>query len=1091
MTDIQPWFGPVFRDQPILAIGKVRFVGEPVVAVAAVDARRRPGGARPRGHRVRGAAGRVRRRRRPRRGRAARPRGAAAPAARPSPTSSSTRRAARTSATTSSCARATSRPASREADHVFEDAFTSPAVQHVPIETHACVADARRRRDHGPRGVPDPVHGPLPARRDLPDRRSPGCGSSSRQPRRRLRRQDATRTSSRSPPSCPRVTRRPVRLHLTREEEFVTITKHARPDPDEDRASTQGRHGSSPARARASSTPAPTPTSAPRLIKNGGYGTGGPHRHPATSGSTPTRCTRTSRRRARSAATASSQAAWAYETQMDMIAERLGRDALRVPDAEPARGRPALMTGEPCSGRALQGAPRRRRRSDRLGPARPRRSGRARRSAPRACPASSRARSRRRRRRPAAKLNEDGSLDVLTSSVEMGQGIRDRRWRSSPPRGSASRSTASRSAHAGHRRSRPTTSGRAPRARPTRWARRSMAAADEVAQQLREIAADLLEVGARRPRAAPTARSRSKGSPDKCASTYGELVRGRRAGNHPGQRSVHVRGRARSGDGPGASGRVHWHQAAGAAEVEVDLETGRVEVLRYHAGVYAGRIINPVQAELQTEGNVAFGLGPGAVRGDGLRRRPAPERQPRRLHDREHRGHAQGARRRASSRTPDTNEIHGIGETALPPVMPAIGNAVSRATGVRITDLPITPEKVLRGLRARAEAAGGGRRHRRTIRRATRRRSTRLAGDDVTAPSTARPSTSACGPTTPSWSSCDETRADRRRARAAASGCAARARCSWTAGRSRGCLLLAALAEGREITTVEGIEGPNGDLHPIQQAFVDHTAFQCSYCTPGFILTTKATARRGGPHATRRGLGPTSPATCAAAAATRGSWRRPGPPVTAFPARRPLAPRPRRPPASATAATSARPPSRRAREAGAPVAVPITLALGDYDVNDGLISGVVRVPGVDLTVLTMPSPQRHWRMSRHLEFHACEFSLATYLPLRDQGALAVSAIPAFPHRRFRHGYVFVNATKGIARPSNSTGGASGSGTGRRRPASGRAGSSRTSTAWTSPRSTRRARTTRTCPSTSRRSGCAAVRRTRPSSSCSSRASWKG
>jgi carbon-monoxide dehydrogenase small subunit/isoquinoline 1-oxidoreductase alpha subunit/xanthine dehydrogenase YagT iron-sulfur-binding subunit len=36
------------------------------------------------------------------------------------------------------------------------------------------------------------------------------------------------------------------------------------------------------------------------------------------------------------------------------------------------------------------------------------------------------------------------------------------------------------------------------------------------------------------------------------------------------------------------------------------------------------------------------------------------------------------------------------------------------------------------------------------------------------------------------------------------------------------------------------MEAPDGTLHPIQQAYVDHTAFQCSYCTPGFILTTKA-----------------------------------------------------------------------------------------------------------------------------------------------------------------------------------------------------------------------------------------------------------
>jgi carbon-monoxide dehydrogenase small subunit/isoquinoline 1-oxidoreductase alpha subunit/xanthine dehydrogenase YagT iron-sulfur-binding subunit len=55
-----------------------------------------------------------------------------------------------------------------------------------------------------------------------------------------------------------------------------------------------------------------------------------------------------------------------------------------------------------------------------------------------------------------------------------------------------------------------------------------------------------------------------------------------------------------------------------------------------------------------------------------------------------------------------------------------------------------------------------------------------------------------------------------------------------------GCLLPAALAEGYELTTIEGLEGPNGELHPIQQAFVDHTGFQCSYCTPGFILTAKA-----------------------------------------------------------------------------------------------------------------------------------------------------------------------------------------------------------------------------------------------------------
>jgi aerobic carbon-monoxide dehydrogenase small subunit len=53
------------------------------------------------------------------------------------------------------------------------------------------------------------------------------------------------------------------------------------------------------------------------------------------------------------------------------------------------------------------------------------------------------------------------------------------------------------------------------------------------------------------------------------------------------------------------------------------------------------------------------------------------------------------------------------------------------------------------------------------------------------------------------------------------------------------CLLLAALVTEREIVTLEALV-QEGSLHPIQQAFLEHTAFQCSYCTPGFILTTMA-----------------------------------------------------------------------------------------------------------------------------------------------------------------------------------------------------------------------------------------------------------
>jgi aerobic carbon-monoxide dehydrogenase small subunit len=52
----------------------------------------------------------------------------------------------------------------------------------------------------------------------------------------------------------------------------------------------------------------------------------------------------------------------------------------------------------------------------------------------------------------------------------------------------------------------------------------------------------------------------------------------------------------------------------------------------------------------------------------------------------------------------------------------------------------------------------------------------------------------------------------------------------------RSCLVLAVQADGREVTTVEGLAGAEG-LHPLQEAFREHHALQCGFCTPGFLLT--------------------------------------------------------------------------------------------------------------------------------------------------------------------------------------------------------------------------------------------------------------
>lgn len=55
------------------------------------------------------------------------------------------------------------------------------------------------------------------------------------------------------------------------------------------------------------------------------------------------------------------------------------------------------------------------------------------------------------------------------------------------------------------------------------------------------------------------------------------------------------------------------------------------------------------------------------------------------------------------------------------------------------------------------------------------------------------------------------------------------------------CLLLTVDCDGKSVTTIEGLADPEtGELDPLQQAFIDHTAFQCGFCTPGILLSAKA-----------------------------------------------------------------------------------------------------------------------------------------------------------------------------------------------------------------------------------------------------------
>ncbi|MCC6223434.1 MAG: xanthine dehydrogenase family protein [Thermoleophilia bacterium] len=139
----------------------------------------------------------------------------------------------------------------------------------------------------------------------------------------------------------------------------------------------------------------------------------------------------------------------------------------------------------------------------------------------------------------------------------------------------------------------------------------------------------------------------------------------------------------------------HWHQGAAAAEIRVDEETGRLEVVRLHAAVYAGRVVNPPGAELQNEGSMIMGLGTalfetvafaeGQVVNANLSDYEVPSIAdlPESLtHD---------------LLTKPGAEVHGLGETALPPVPAAIGNALG-SLGIHVTELPLLPETVLEAI---------------------------------------------------------------------------------------------------------------------------------------------------------------------------------------------------------------------------------------------------------------------------------------------------------------------------------------------------------------------------------------------------------
>lgn len=96
----------------------------------------------------------------------------------------------------------------------------------------------------------------------------------------------------------------------------------------------------------------------------------------------------------------------------------------------------------------------------------------------------------------------------------------------------------------------------------------------------------------------------------------------------------------------------------------------------------------------------------------------------------------------------------------------------------------------------------------------------------------------------------------------------------------------------------------------------------------------------------------------------------------------------------------------------------LTLACGDYEIVRALKEGAVEPDGIDLTILTkMDSTTRHWRFLRNGDFDVAECSASAYITAHDQSR-PVAALPIFLHRRFRHGFIFINTKKGIHKPTD-------------------------------------------------------------------------
>lgn len=698
MPGVDPHYGPAFRDQPILAVDKVCFVGDPVVAVAAVDRRTAEDALQlvevdyeplpavldvleavkpesPLVHEVH------------------RPAKAFADLAHVKPGHKS-----------NICYQFKLRrgdvdKAFSEADRIFEDTFSSPPAQHMPMEPHITLAylDEKQRMNVWTTSqTPSYVRTELSNTFGFPLNRIrvriPYLGGGY-----------GAKLYAKLEPlvmALALVTNKPVRYALTREEEFLTITKH--------KVITKIKSAIKNGSITARKCEVYWDTGAyaeigPRIVHKSGYTSAGPYRIPNVW--IDSYCVYTNHVPAGAfRGFGVPQVVWAYDSQMDIMARAIGADPFEFRMQHALNEGESFATGTPVRSFGVKQAMQEAALAVGWSATQPSRSGTKRRGKGIAAgvkavltPSISGA---------ILIMNADGTVNVLSSTVEMGQG-------SETMMGQIVAEELGISFDQVHI-VQPDTDV-TPYDTITAGSRSTYHMGNAVRMAAGKIKAELFQVVANKLEVSPEDLVARGGK----ISVRGNEERGMTIGEaflaKFGSPGTTLAGEAvcqpeaiptDPETGQSEKCTEYWFPSATSAEVEVDTETGKINILQFYSVGDTGTAINPKHCEQQLLGSAIIHLGltlfEELISDEGqLVNGTLVDYQVASIKD------------LPESFRPIIVEVphemgpfgaKGVGETGTLTVSAAIANAIHDAIGVRIRDLPITPEKVLRALAERDQA---------------------------------------------------------------------------------------------------------------------------------------------------------------------------------------------------------------------------------------------------------------------------------------------------------------------------------------------------------------------------------------------------